>query len=50
MVHGCSPGTVGWRIHEARARLRAAVDGVHAAPEPASEVAPLRRLVPEPAN
>ena len=25
---GCSPGTVAWRIHEARNQLRAALEGV----------------------
>src|SRR3954468_5415182 len=27
-VLGCSPGTVGWRLHEARNQLRAALEGV----------------------
>lgn len=26
VVLGCSPGTIGWRIHEARGKLRAAVE------------------------
>ena len=48
VVLGCSPGTIGWRIHEARVRLRAALDGESPVRKRA---AALRiRLLPEPAN
>ena len=44
VILGCPPGTVAWRMHEARARLRIAVDG--GAPASEGDGAPLLGLVP----
>ena len=41
VVQNCSPGTIAWRIHEARNRLRKAMDRPAPAPAAAGEERPL---------
>jgi RNA polymerase sigma-70 factor, ECF subfamily len=45
VVQSCSPGTIAWRIHEARARLRKAMEPARASERPLS--ADLTRLLRE---
>ena len=43
VVQGCSPGTIAWRIHEARKRLRKALTSEVPLPAPTAERRPLSR-------
>jgi RNA polymerase sigma-70 factor (ECF subfamily) len=45
VVFGCTEGTIGWRIHEARSLLRRAMDDSPVPPRPRTDAERIRRLL-----